>query len=116
MPPPVGVQPPYMGETFREWLEARVGSETGKVSRRELGRRLAARTPGDGEAESYRRSIRRILNGDQIPTQATRDSIQDALDDHTAPSADDEATQSEISRDEFSVWQRVNRKFAMRVV
>lgn len=98
-------------QTFKEWLAARVG-EGGQVSRRELARRLAGKYQGD--AESHRRSIRRILDGERNPTQTTRDSIQDVLDDWSAPRVDDEVADQAISHDELATWQRVNRKLAMR--
>lgn len=78
------------GGTFRDWLSERVGTGPGQVSRRELARRLADAAPGDGDIDSYRSSLRRILRGERVATQRTRDSIQDALGDHTAPKVDDE--------------------------
>lgn len=100
--------------TFKDWLAERVGDAPGCVSRRELARRLAAQHPGDGgeeTAESHRRNLRKILKGETAnPTQATRDAIQDALDDHTAPTAEQDAADSPITRDEMRTWQRVNQK------
>lgn len=102
--------------TFKHWLSERVGDGPGQVSRRELARRLAARHPGAGgeeTVESHRRNLRKILKGETAhPTQPTRDAIQDALDDHTAPTAEEDAADSPITRDEFRVWQRTNAKLA----
>lgn len=101
------------GKTFRGWLEQRVGDEPGQVSRRELARKLAEKTPGKGDPESYRRSIRRILMGERNPSQATRDAIQDALGDRSAPTLSDEESDAGVTAEEMSVWQRVNRKLSM---
>lgn len=80
------------GKTFREWLGQEM--ERQGVSRRELARRLAEGQPGDPRdvAESQRRSVRRILNGETNPTPRTRTSICKALgiDPSEAPSSDDE--------------------------
>lgn len=86
------------GDRFRDWLEQRVGDGPGKTSRRELARRLAAQHPVDGDPEVYRRTIRRILDGSIVnPTQATRDAIQEALEDQSAPSADDEEDELDVA-------------------
>lgn len=78
-----------MERTFREWLNARVGA--GKpVSQRELARRLAGLAPSDGDPENTRRTVGRIARGEVKASQPTRDAIQRALDDRTAPSVDDE--------------------------
>lgn len=80
-------------QVFRDWLADRVGDGNGKVSRRELARRLVVGSglPATPKlVESQRRSIRRILNGEVSPKQQTRDSIQAALDDFSAPSVIDE--------------------------
>lgn len=103
------------GGTFKEWLGERVGDGTGKVSRRELARRLADK-PHAGDVESHRSSLRRILRGERVASQPTRDAIQAALEDWSAPSVDSEDSDTGISHEEMSVWQRVNRKLAMRVV
>lgn len=94
-----------MEGTFREWLADRLGGE-GKVSRRELARRLAEGNPS--EEESHRRSIRRILAGSRSPSQRTRDAIQDALNDHSAPREEDEGGLTERERLEF-------RRLALKV-
>lgn len=87
------------GTTFRDWLTARVGDDEGQVSRRELARRLAEQAPGDGDPDSYRSSLRRILRGDRVASQPTRDAIQRALGDDTAPSVEDEAKDEPITRE-----------------
>lgn len=90
---------PVQRETFTAWLNARVGDDPGKVSRRELAKRLAATHPDDGRQQrlidAQRRNVRRILNG-QKATQATRDAICEALGDHSAPSTDDEDEEAEL--------------------
>lgn len=103
---------------FKDWL-ADVLVGTG-VSRRELARRLAEKHPEgvtDKTLDSQRKTVRRILSGDSNPTQPTREAICDALGvpRDECPSADDEAADSQITRDEFSVWKRVNRKLEMKV-
>lgn len=70
------------GSAFRDWLQDALMRHG--LSRRELARRL----PGD--TESNRRSLRRILSGETNPTDRTREAIQDVLEDHSAPSRDDE--------------------------
>lgn len=83
---------------FKDWLEDALRRHD--VSRRELARRLADQHPGDGDPESYRRNIGRILSGDVVsPSQPTREAIQAALDDFTAPSVDDEESDSAITRE-----------------
>ena len=72
--------------------------------------------PGGGDADQFRSSLGRILRGDRVPTQRTRDSIQEALQDWSAPSEEDEVRDAQITRDEFRVWERVNRKLAHRAV
>lgn len=90
---------------FREWLKEAL--ERHEVSRRELARRLAERDPSDGDPETHRRSIRRILDGTILsPTQPTRDAIQDALGDETAPTVQDE-DRSEADAMEALARQRV---------
>ncbi len=92
-----------MEGAFRDWLSERVGDEPQKVSRRELARRLSER---DGDPESHRRTVRRILNGDTpSPTQRTRNAIQDALEDWSAPSAADDAA-SEPTLEEMVLYAR----------
>ena len=76
------------GNTFREWLAARVGEGPGCVSRRELARRLAA--AGFSDAESHRRSIRRFLDGSIVPTNRTREAIGLVLEDGSWPSVEDD--------------------------
>ena len=98
---------------FKEWLEDAIVRHG--VSRRELARRLASQHPGNGDPESYRRNLGRILAGDVSPTQPTREAIQAALDDFSAPSVDDEAEDAPISRDEFRTWQQVNVKIGRGV-
>lgn len=98
---------------FKDWLEDAL--ERHGVSRRELGRRLAGQHPGDGDPESYRRNLGRILGGEVSPTQPTREAIQAALEDWSAPSVSDEERDSPISRDEFRTWQRVNTKIGRGV-
>jgi transcriptional regulator with XRE-family HTH domain len=73
---------PIVTGSFREWLRDTL--ETQGVSRRELARRL----PGD--PESNRRTLRRILSGETNPTDRTREEIEAALGDHSAPSRGDE--------------------------
>jgi len=88
-------------ETFSAWLAERVGDGPGKISRRELGRRLAAKHPEDGGQQrlidAQRRNVRRILAG-QKATQATRDAICDALDlpRDSAPSVEDEDEETDL--------------------
>lgn len=65
---------------FADWLAGEL--ERQNVSRRELGRRLAAQYPGAGgeDAEdSQQRKLRKILSRKASPRQSTRDSICDAL-------------------------------------
>lgn len=105
------------GDKFRTWLSDRVGDEPGKVSRRELARRLAGQHPADGDPEVYRRTIRRILDGSiGNPTEATREAIEDALDDHSAPSTDDEEDELDmaaelqaLARESFELNRRLSR-------
>lgn len=87
-----------MSATFKEWLERTL--ERQQVSRRELARRLATRHPGDYEeaVETHRRSVRRILAGRTRPSNKTREAIQDALGDHTAPSVEDERQAADEER------------------
>ena len=85
-----------MEGTFREWLEGAL--ERSGVSRRELARRLADDAPV-GDPDSYRRNISRILRGQVKASQPTRDAIQKALDDHTAPSVEDEDSDEAITRE-----------------
>lgn len=75
-----------MRETFREWLDDRVGE--GRISKRELARRLAA--DGLSDPESHRRSIRRILDGTINPQNRTREAIGAALEDDSYPRVEDE--------------------------
>jgi len=88
-------------QTFSAWLADRVGDQPGKVSRRELAKRLAANHPEDGRQQrlidAQRRNVRRILAG-QKATQTTRDAIVDALDlpRDSAPSVDDEDEETEL--------------------
>ena len=96
--------------TFRDWLGERVGDAPGLVSRRELGRRLAGQHPEEHvDPDSYRRTVRRILNGEVNPSQRTRDSIQDALRDWSAPRHDDEPREEDepLSREEADQLQRL---------
>lgn len=86
-----------MEGAFRDWLNERVGDAEGKVSQRELARRLAA--GGRVDAENARRTIGRIARGEVKASQPTRDSIQAALNDHTAPSAEDEDSDEAITRE-----------------
>jgi hypothetical protein len=90
-----------MEGTFQEWLEQRVSEQPspGKVSRRELARRLADLHPDNGDPDHHRRSLRRILKGERVPRQPYRDSIQDALDDHTAPTHEDEIASEAMVRE-----------------
>lgn len=85
-------------QTFSEWLGDRVGTGTGKLSKRELARRLAHQSDGTAErVEAQRRNVRRILNG-QRATQTTRNMICDALDVPRveAPSVEDEDEESSV--------------------
>lgn len=88
-------------ETFTGWLRERVGEEPGKVSRRELAKRLAAKHPDEGRhqklIDAQRRNVRRILAG-QKAIQATRDAICDALGEPrgSAPAASDEDEETEL--------------------
>lgn len=69
------------------------------------------------DPERGRRRVQRHLSGKHLPSRSSRDSYADALDIDASelPLPDDDASESAISRDEMSVWQRVNRKLAMRV-
>lgn len=92
---------------FRDWLQDAL--ERHEISRRELARRLAAQHPGAGDPESYRRNLGRILSGDVgSPSQPTREAIQAALEDFSAPSVEDEERDAPIRRDELRVWESVN--------
>jgi hypothetical protein len=111
------------GDKFRVWLSDRVGDGPGKVSRRELSRRLAAQDPTNGDSEVYRRTVRRILDGSiGNPTPSTREAIEDALEDHSAPSAaDDEEDELDmaaellaLARESFELNRRLSR--VMRAV
>lgn len=85
--------------TFKEWLGETL--DRNDISIRELSRRL---TEENGASqESNRRSVRRILQGERVPNERTRSAIQEALDDHSAPSAEEEA---EIERDAMEALAR----------
>ena len=86
-----------MEGTFREWLNERVGSGDGKVSQRELARRLSA--SGRIDPENARRTIGRIARGSAKASQPTRDAIQEALGDSTAPSVEQEDSDEAITRE-----------------
>lgn len=83
-----------MESTFRDWLDSALVRHG--VSRRELARRLADDAPV-GDPESYRRNLGRILKGEVKASQPTRDSIQKALGDFTAPSAEAEDSDEAIT-------------------
>lgn len=89
-----------MEGSFRDWLNERVGEGDGMVSRHELARRIAGQdTTGTTDPENVRRSLRRIMGGQVKASQPTRDAIQKALNDHTAPSVEDEDSDDAITRE-----------------
>lgn len=101
--------------TFKDWLGERVGEGPGRVSRRELARRLAAAPDGATDAESHRRSIRRFLDGAVNPTNATRKSIGAVLGDDSYPMVEDEdeedmaATLQALVREQAAIGRRIRK-------
>lgn len=77
--------------TFKDWLADAL--EDSGATKRGLARRMAEKHPRgvtQDTIESSRRTLRKIIAGKQTPTQPTRDSIQDALGRHDAPTVEDE--------------------------
>jgi hypothetical protein len=75
---------------FRDWLADAI--ETSGLSKREIGRRMAATHPRGVNTDTIdtgRRTINKILAGDLTPTQPTRDLIAQALDRDDAPAVPD---------------------------
>ena len=78
---------------FGEWLGTQM--ERQELPRRELARRMAAGHPKGvtpATIETYRRAIRRYLEGQQVPNDGTRYAIADALgvDRDQLPADEDE--------------------------
>lgn len=102
--------------TFRAWLEDAL-RESG-LSKRGLARRIAEKHPDgptESAIESARRTLRRVLAGELVPTQPTRDSIEEALGRKDAPRVDGEDGDEPMTREAVVASLREMRASARRI-
>lgn len=101
---------------FGIWLKQAI-AESG-LSKREIARRMAAKHPKGATPETVdtaRRTLNKIVGGEQTPTQPTRDSIAAALGRGDAPLVDDDeeidlaATLQAIAREQAEVNRKLSR-------